>query len=75
MTSVGAPKAAAAIPSERLVVYQHSDLLYWWIVWVYGYFCALLTWAQGKSVVLVDGGRLDETDATAAPAMMRVLPQ
>jgi len=42
---------------ERLVVYQHSDLLYWWIVWTYGFFCALLTWLQGKSVVLAEGGR------------------
>ncbi len=42
---------------ERLVVYQHSDLLYWWIVWAYGYFCALLTWIQGKSVILADGGK------------------
>jgi hypothetical protein len=57
MTSVGAPRPASVIPSERLVVYQHSDLLYWWIVWVYGYFCALLTWLQGKSVVLTEGGR------------------
>ena len=42
---------------ERLIVYQHSDLLYWWAVWAYGYFCALMTWWHGKSVVLVEGGR------------------
>ena len=42
---------------EKLVVYQHSDLLYWWAVWAYGYFCALMTWWHGKSVVLVEGGR------------------
>jgi len=29
---------------ERLIVYQHSDLLYWWAVWAYGYFCALIAW-------------------------------
>ena len=50
-----APRARSG--EERLVVYQHSDLLYWWAVWAYGYFCALLTWWHGKSVVLVEGGR------------------
>ena len=25
---------------EQLVVYQHSDLLYWWVVWAYGFLCA-----------------------------------
>ena len=43
--------------SDRIVVYQHSDLLYWWVVWCYGLFCAFLTWLQGKAVVLVEGGR------------------
>ena len=47
----------AKIAAERIVVYQHSDLIYWWAVWAYGYFCALLTWWHGKSVVLVEGGR------------------
>src|ERR1700682_5518669 len=32
---------------ERLVVYQHSDLLYWWVVWAYGLVCAALTYIQG----------------------------
>jgi hypothetical protein len=36
----------------RLVVYEHSDLLYWWIVWVYGFFCALVTRLFGRGVVL-----------------------
>ena len=49
--------ARHASGEERLVVYQHSDLLYWWAVWAYGYFCAFLTWWQGKSVMLVEGGR------------------
>ena len=28
---------------EKVVVYQHSDLLYWWVVWAYGFLCAALT--------------------------------
>jgi hypothetical protein len=50
-----APRVSSA--EERLIVYQHSDLLYWWAVWGYGYFCAFMTWWHGKSVVLVEGGR------------------
>lgn len=61
MTAVGAPKApqspSAVSPTERVTVYQHSDLLYWWVVWAYGYICAILTYFQGKSVTLMDGGR------------------
>jgi hypothetical protein len=34
----------------ELRVYQHSNLLYWWVVWVYGYVCAALTALQGISV-------------------------
>lgn len=43
-----------AISKERLIVYQHSDLLYWWVVWLYGFFCAGITYVQGVRVTLVD---------------------
>jgi hypothetical protein len=49
--------APAASDGERLLVYQHSDLLYWWVVWGYGYACALLTWLRGKPVALAADGR------------------
>ena len=39
---------------ETISVYQHSDLLYWWAVWAYGYFCAFLTWTAGIPVVIGD---------------------
>jgi hypothetical protein len=54
-TAAGA--AAAALGRERMKVYQHSDLFYWWAVWSYGYFCALLTYAQGQPVLLSADGR------------------
>jgi hypothetical protein len=34
-------------------VYQHSDLLYWWVVWAYGFLCALLTGLKGVPVAVV----------------------
>ncbi len=33
-----------------LRIYQHSDLLYWWIVWAYGYVCAAITYLDGTPV-------------------------
>ena len=52
------PQATAApapgAPTE-VRVYPHSPILYWWIVWVYGLFCALLTWAQGETFTIGGG--------------------
>lgn len=51
--------AAPARPRRRwfaskargdLRIYQHSNLLYWWPIWVYGFFCAGLTYVQGVGV-------------------------
>jgi len=35
-------------------IYEHSDLMYWWIVWLYGFICAGLTYFQGKTVQIDD---------------------
>jgi hypothetical protein len=40
---------------EKVVVYQHSDLLYWWVVWAYGFLCAALTALRGVPVTLAQG--------------------
>jgi hypothetical protein len=52
--AASSPKSVpAATPVEgKLIVHQHSDLLYWWVVWAYGLFCALLTKLQGVPVSL-----------------------
>jgi hypothetical protein len=42
-------------PPDRLKVYQHSDLFYWWVVWLYGYFCAFVTWVWGTYIIFADG--------------------
>jgi hypothetical protein len=36
-------------------IYQHSPILYWWVIWAYGYFCALLTYAQGVQLTIGEG--------------------
>jgi hypothetical protein len=37
---------------ERMKVYQHSDLLYWWVVWTYGFLCAFLTYVWGVPITI-----------------------
>ena len=49
----GVPAATGAAGEVR--VYQHSAILYWWVVWAYGYFCALLTYAQGETLSIGGG--------------------
>lgn len=49
-----ASSAQPAVKSESvtdaLYVYQHSNLLYWWPVWVWGYACAALSYFFGIGV-------------------------
>ncbi len=42
----------AAREPGTLIVHQHSDLLYWWVVWAYGLICALMTRLEGVPVSL-----------------------
>ena len=46
------PRSKTATPPvrEEVRIYQHSDLIYWWPIWVYGYVCAAATWIFGRSV-------------------------
>ena len=34
----------------ELRIYQHSNLLYWWPIWAWGFICAGLTYVQGVGV-------------------------
>src|SRR5262245_2987272 len=54
------PQAATAAGSAvtEVRVYPHSPILYWWVVWVYGFFCALLTRAQGETFTIGGGKAL-----------------
>jgi len=45
-----APKEPAKL--KVLHVYQHSNFFYWWVVWAYGFVCALLTYFDGHRVNL-----------------------
>jgi hypothetical protein len=46
------PRARTALPPTKgeVIIYQHSDLLYWWPIWLYGYICAGFTFILGKRI-------------------------
>jgi hypothetical protein len=46
----GRLRKALRTPTGHLRIYQHSNLLYWWPLWAYGYVCAALTYLQGTGI-------------------------
>jgi hypothetical protein len=38
------------LKQRDLRVYQHSNLAYWWVVWMYGFACAGVTYMQGIGI-------------------------
>ncbi len=54
-TGVEAGGTAGKAQLSEVRVYPHSPILYWWVVWAYGFFCALLTWAQGETFTIGGG--------------------
>jgi hypothetical protein len=45
-----APKPLEPEKLQSLRIYRHSNFFYWWIVWAYGFACAILTRAYGHQV-------------------------
>jgi hypothetical protein len=43
---------------EILQIYHHSNFFYWWVVWAYGFVCALLTYLNGRTMNLFPGKQL-----------------
>src|SRR6516164_2334277 len=59
-TSDPATEPAPAFPSdtgtratERIVVYRHSNLFYWWLVWLLGFVFAAVTYFDNKHLAIV----------------------
>jgi hypothetical protein len=48
------PKQPEPERLQSLRVYGHSNFFYWWIVWSYGFVCALVTYFSGHKVELAD---------------------
>jgi hypothetical protein len=56
------PKPAVLHPAtegpKRVVIYQHSTLLYWWPVWLFAFLFALLSFVDGHRMAVVPSGTL-----------------
>lgn len=50
-----APAPAHPGSATEIRVYSHSPIIYWWVVWAYGFFCAALTYFQGERLTIGDG--------------------
>ena len=57
MATPEAPTAGATSQkgAAEIRIYQHSPIIYWWVVWAYGFACAALTYAQGERLVIGEG--------------------
>lgn len=51
-----APQPAPST-SPEIRIYAHSPILYWWVVWAYGFFCAALTYFQGDRLTIGTGAK------------------
>jgi hypothetical protein len=61
MSNVSSPLSTPADERERQVkIVSHSDLFYWWPVWVAGYVMALLTYWDGHRMAIVPEGTVAE---------------
>ncbi|WP_125461712.1 MULTISPECIES: hypothetical protein [Rhodomicrobium] len=40
-----------------LRVWGHSNILYWWVIWAYGYVCAAVTYFYGTTIKLSEASR------------------
>jgi len=61
-TNIQTNSQAKSRTDKEIIIYQHSELIYWWVVWLYGFFCAGLTYWQGVPVgaVLPSSAVLDK---------------
>jgi hypothetical protein len=48
---------AASQSGPEIRIYAHSPIIYWWVIWAYGFFCAALTDLQGDRLAVGDGGK------------------
>jgi hypothetical protein len=63
---VPAPGAKPEKKLDYLVVYGHSNLLYWWPVWLVSFVLAGVTYMEGHQMAVVPRGAVVEHNATVA---------
>ena len=55
--TLGSLFTGTAKPDE-IVVYHHSNLFYWWPVWLAGFIMAIITYFSDKHMAIVPAGTL-----------------
>jgi hypothetical protein len=56
--------ARSATDLQEIKIVSHSNLFYWWPLWVVGFIMALLTWIDGRMMAIVPHGTIALRDAT-----------
>ena len=51
------PKPLEPEKLQSLRIYRHSNFFYWWIVWAYGFVCAIITRVYGHQVAELFEGK------------------
>jgi len=58
------PVVEAGVPDEQIRVFGHTNLVYWWPVWLLGFVFAGLTWMDGYRMAVVPAGTVVENAKT-----------
>src|SRR5260221_8812468 len=59
-----APAVATREPKDRIRVFGHTNLFYWWPVWLVGFIMAGLTYSDGHVMAVVPEGTTVEQGKT-----------
>jgi hypothetical protein len=66
------------VPPKEIVIISHSNMLYWWPVWLVGFLMAAFTYLSGHMMALVPPGTVAESSRAVAghegPVDVLVLP-
>lgn len=77
-TTVTAPPGADVVPDKEIRVFGHTNLTYWWPVWLLGFLFAGLTYMDGHVMAVVPAGTTVEKAKTipgeAGPRDVLVAP-
>lgn len=49
--------APATQGGPEIRIYAHSPIIYWWVIWAYGFVCATLTYFQGDRLTIGEGAK------------------
>lgn len=57
----------SATSQNKIIVYSHSTLFYWWPVWFAGFIMALVSYISDQRLAIVPAGTVAKRDSMVAP--------